>query len=131
MSSDNNSSSDSNNNVNHSKKRKRDPRNWKRNSDKLKRLRGELYVSISGKVVPARETGPACNCRRKCVDILDEEEKQEIITKFNSLSSKEAQDAFLCASIAPRPVQRRRPRKGDESGVRNFSYAYKVCIKYL
>lgn len=42
----------------------------------------------------AREIGPAYNCRRKYVDILDGEEKKEIITKFNCLLSKKAQDDF-------------------------------------
>lgn len=107
MSSDNSRSNSDNTVHGHqSRKRQRDTSKWKRNRDKLKRLRGESYITCSGKFVPACETGPACNCKRKCVDILDKKEKQKILTKFYSLSTKEAQDAFLCGSITPRHVQR-------------------------
>ena len=46
------------------KKRKRKPETWKKNVAKVKRVRGEVYISPStGKEVEARKTGPPCRCK--------------------------------------------------------------------
>ena len=41
-------------------KRKAKPGEWKRNAAKLKRARGEEYISSSGKKIAPRNTGNKC-----------------------------------------------------------------------
>ena len=41
----------------------------KRNVAKAKQVKREAYISpTTGKTVAARDTGPACQCKRKCYD---------------------------------------------------------------
>lgn len=93
-------------------KRPQRPEKWKKNVAKSKRAKGEPYVSPStGKTVPARSTGEACNCRNKCYDFLSQEEKERVIEAFNALSNKDLQDAHLFGLNKSRDVKRRRPRQ--------------------
>ena len=51
------------------RKRPRHSEGWKGNVAKAKSAKGEAYVSpTTGKMVAARESGPACQCKRKCYD---------------------------------------------------------------
>jgi hypothetical protein len=53
---------------------------WKRNVAKAKRAKGETYISpTTGKMVAARETGPACQCKRKCYDAFSSAEKADLL----------------------------------------------------
>nr|CAI5839650.1 unnamed protein product [Callosobruchus analis] len=42
------------------KKRKRDPKTWKDNKRKTASLKGEAYVSTSGRTVTSKITGSSC-----------------------------------------------------------------------
>ena len=55
------------------KRKIRHPENWKRNVNKLKRAKGEEYVSTSNKNVKARVTGASCQCIHRCFDKFNEE----------------------------------------------------------
>lgn len=52
-----------------------------------------------------------------------------MISDFNALTDRDAQNSFLVGLITVGPVQRRRPRK-DEAFARlnDYSYTYKVCV---
>ena len=84
------------------KKRPRRPDRWKKNVAKLKRVRGEEYISpSSGRVVPPRKTGEACKCkRRRCFEYFSDHEKKDILSQFNHLANKEIQDAYLFGLIS-------------------------------
>ena len=72
------------------RKRPRRPETWARNVAKAKRAKGEVYVSpTTGSVVPARRTGPPCNCKcLKCYEKFSDDEKEALIRNFNELGGK-------------------------------------------
>ena len=110
------------------KKHPRRPEHWARNVAKAKRAKGEAYVSPStGKEVPARETKPACKCRRKCYEAFRDAERGNLLQQFNDLGKKEVQDAYLFGLISSRPIQRRRPRTGARRA-RRATYFYHVSV---
>ena len=110
------------------RKRPRRPENWKKNVAKAKRAKGEAYVSPStGKEVPARETGPACKCKRKCFYAFSDAERHDLLSRFNGLGNKEVQDAYLFGLISTKPIQRRRPRRSSGKA-RRASYYYHVSV---
>lgn len=113
------------------RKRPRRPTTWKKAVAKVKRARGEAYVSpSSGKLVPERSTGPSCRCRNKCFDLFSHEEKQAIIRDFNMTAEKQLQDAHLFGLIKSKEVVRRRPRLsgGKGNAPRRATYTYYVSV---
>nr|CAI5840304.1 unnamed protein product [Callosobruchus analis] len=59
-------------------KRKRCPVAWKKNARKRARLHGEQYTSESGKLMEEKATGPDCTCKKKCMSIINQTEKESI-----------------------------------------------------
>lgn len=110
----------------HSRKRKRNPKEWTRSVNKRKKAEGEEHERRDGTRIPARKTGPPCTCKRNCFSFFTEVERQQIVTEFNALGSKDVQDANLFGLISRRPVHRRRTRNGTRSNARDYSCTYKV-----
>ena len=110
------------------RKRARRPETWKREAAKVKRARGEEYVSPStGRVVAARTTGPPCTCRLNCFERFSQSEKLQVIQSFYTLGSKNLQDSHLFGLIRSTPIKRRRPRGGVKSP-RLANYTYSVSL---
>ena len=63
-------------------KRVRRAESWKRNVAKVKRAKGEEYISPSTGVVPSRKTRPSCRKCHRCFDQFSEEERSGIIKTF-------------------------------------------------
>lgn len=84
-----------------SKKRKRNPNEWKRRKAALAREKGQAYSSQSGKEVPQKEInlGTLCNlnCRFKCSKI-DHEQRKKIFDNFYSLTT-DAKNTLIFKSI--------------------------------
>ena len=112
------------------RKRVRRPETWKKNVAKVKRAKGEEYISPStGETVSARKTGPSCRCKRLgCFDYFSESEKTGLIEDFNKIGDKNLQDAHLFGLIDSKEVQRRRPRLSSNSKQRKASYTYHVSV---
>ena len=112
------------------RKRLRKPETWKKNVAKVKRARGEAYVSpCSGREIEARKTGPPCQCKRHCFDQFTVEERESIINDFYALGDKQLQDAHLFGLISSHEVKRKRPRRRSVSArkkARKASYTYRV-----
>ena len=108
------------------RKRTRNPEAWKKTVTKRKKARGEEHERHDGTTAPARSTGLPCSCNRKCFSFFTDEERQQIITGFNGLGSKDLQDANIFGLISRRPVKRRRSRNGTRSNSRDHSYTYRV-----
>lgn len=110
------------------RKRPRRPENWRKNVAKAKRAKGEAYVSpTSGKLVPARKTGPACKCKRKCYEFFSDAERDDLLKRFYGLANKEVQDAYLFGLISSKFIKRKRPR--TSTGItRRASYCYHVSV---
>ena len=114
------------------KKRPRRPETWKRNQAKAKRAKGEEYTSPStGKTNPARSTGPPCTCKKRCFELVSEDEKRSLLEAFNGLANKDLQDAHLFGLIVSRDIKRRRPRGASARSVRRASYTYHVRGKIV
>lgn len=69
------------------------------------------------------------SCRKKCLEKLSEEAKQEVFNKFYSFGSKNEQDAYLQSLISAVTVQRKRP-KNNGSKPKPHKWAYKYNINY-
>ena len=111
------------------RKRVRHPETWKRNMARAKRAKGEEYVSPStGELVPARETAPACKCKRKCYDAFTEDERTSILQEFNGLANKELQDSYLFGLISTTAIKRRRPRGSSGKAPPRAMHVYRVSI---
>ena len=108
------------------RKRRRDPSQWTRNANKLKRARGEEYVNRNPQIVSAKMVGHPCKCKRKCFEKIGEDKIKAIFDGFLQLSDKDKQDAYLFSLISCSPVMRRRPRFEDSSMHRSASYYYRV-----
>ena len=78
----------------------------------------------------SHELSNDCKCTRlKCFETVSVEERQAIITMFNSLDSINAQNSYLAGLIAVLPVLRRRSRRPDGKEHYDASYRYKVRVK--
>ncbi|GFO32007.1 vitamin B12-dependent ribonucleotide reductase [Plakobranchus ocellatus] len=75
-------------------------------------------------------TGGSCNCTRfQCFEVTTAPERENLIAKFNSLSSKDDQDSFLASLISITSVRRRRPREDSQNNIpNNNSYTYVAPI---
>ncbi|KAG8289470.1 hypothetical protein J6590_108551 [Homalodisca vitripennis] len=100
---------------NYAKKRK----NFGRMQDVMKRL-----------MLCSHELGPDCKCLRlECFKNISLSERQDIISKFNLLSSHEKQSMYLCGLILCCLVTRHRPKKSEaEADFHTISYTHKVRV---
>lgn len=92
------------------KKRKvRDPRSWKVNIQKRKRLEGESYETKHGKTKPARpikEPTCASNTKHECTRLVPEDERIKIYTKFRSFQSLQEQRHFIISHVTKKSKNR-------------------------
>nr|CAI5821872.1 unnamed protein product [Callosobruchus analis] len=77
------------------KRRKKQPHEWKQNKRKQARLRGEEYVSTSGKTISRKMVGEISSCSDKCTEQILQDEKQAILSKLYEMKSKDQQDTYL------------------------------------
>ncbi|KAG8275690.1 hypothetical protein J6590_081537 [Homalodisca vitripennis] len=110
-------SSGSDEDVNVGKKRKQNPRNYKRNQIKSARLSGQAYESFSGKKVEEKKVGNPCRCSAKCFEHIGPENVQDTFNRFYSAyKTKDEQDLFLHGLIDVGDVVTRRPGSRDIKG---------------
>ena len=108
------------------RKRKRRPETWKRNVAKVKRAKGEEYISpTTGKLIEGAKQGLPCTCQRKCFERFSEAELSRIFTCFWELGDKNVQDAYLHGLIRVKNVERRRPRR-SHCKARSVTFVYVV-----
>ncbi|CAH1110514.1 unnamed protein product [Psylliodes chrysocephalus] len=77
------------------------------------------------------ELGDDCMCKRlKCFQKITIKERQVILNNFNQLNSTTQQNLYLCGLISCKTIQRRRPRKSEDTALlHDKSYLYHVKIK--
>lgn len=115
--------------VNQGKKRKSDPTSWGRSVRKMKSARGEAFVNSKGKHISEKNVGPPCQCKKKCFEILGEENINRIFTEFYNMGDKGLQDSHLFGLIQTKPVARKRSRSGARGDYRQSTYAYTVRLE--
>nr|CAI5850994.1 unnamed protein product [Callosobruchus analis] len=103
------------------KRRKKQPHEWKQNKRKQARLRGEEYVSTSGKTISRKMVGEI-SCSDKCTEQILQDEKQAILSKLHEMKSKDQQDTYLMGLMEVKPIARR--RKSSRNCVKTATFSY-------
>ncbi|XP_069362188.1 uncharacterized protein [Maniola hyperantus] len=85
-----------------SRKRKRNPKLWKRNVRKENRTHGRSYTSCKGTLKLAKQLGPSCNCKKKCADKFPEYLRQKIFAELYDLTA-ESQSQYIASLIEEFP----------------------------
>nr|CAI5821871.1 unnamed protein product [Callosobruchus analis] len=104
------------------KRRKKQPHEWKQNKRKQARLRGEEYVSTSGKTISRKMVGEISSCSDKCTEQILQDEKQAILSKLYEMKSKDQQDTYLMGLMEVKPIARR--RKSSRNCVKTATFSY-------
>ena len=127
------SSNGSNDTPARPRKRPRRPETWTRNVAKAKRAKGEVYVSpTTGSVVPARQTGPPCNCKSEMLrEVLGCRGGSNKRFQCPCMEKKNLQDAYLFGLIKATAVKRRRVRRQSSGRQRKATYTYHVSGKTI
>lgn len=68
------------------KKRTRNPENWKKEKRKRAILSGRPYVNTKGELVGPRAIGPDCNCKNKCFQAVNDDNRNAIFNGYYSLN---------------------------------------------
>ncbi|XP_065556256.1 uncharacterized protein LOC136024745 isoform X2 [Artemia franciscana] len=95
---------------------------------KKARVMGTAYTGYKGKQIPERKPGGDCKCKRKCFEIINEDERLEIFNHFNGLGSKDEQDCYLQSFISLAGIKRRRSRTstGESVKPREATFIYEI-----
>ncbi|XP_046740862.1 uncharacterized protein LOC124408166 isoform X1 [Diprion similis] len=111
-------------------KRTKHPEKWKVNVKKNARLRGEEYIGVGGKIVPAKVMGPPCDCRMRCSDKIDEEARAQLHNVFWKTCTWEQRKQYVALSVKESPKQRTRCRGNVKSEHRRqVTFTYSLLIK--
>ncbi|XP_012286080.1 uncharacterized protein LOC105702803 [Orussus abietinus] len=111
-------------------KRTKHPEKWKVNIKKNARLRGEEYVGVGGKIVPAKVMGPPCDCRMHCSEKIDEEAREQLHNVFWKTCTWEQRKQYIALSVKESPKQRTRCRGNVKSEHRRqVTFTYSLLIK--
>ncbi|XP_011159512.1 uncharacterized protein LOC105195690 [Solenopsis invicta] len=110
-------------------KRIKQPENWKVNMKKNARLKGEEYIGVGGKIVPAKKMGCPCICRMHCADKIDEREREELHKAFWKTCTWQQRKQYIALSVKESPKQRTRLRNNVQSE-RSMSRCRQVTFTY-
>lgn len=92
------------------RKRTRNPENWKVNKTKALTVKGKAHTNWKGQFIPEKTIKKtkdcAVKCRFKCASKIQDETRQELFDDYHNLSS-EQQRYFILNTTACNPVQRR------------------------
>jgi len=116
-----------------SRKRQRRRQTWQKNVRKMKRTKGEEYVSdTTHKRVKERCVKPidCSKCRQKCSSKVTEEQRQALFAEFYGLTSWEAQTAYIVQSIMEFEPARRATKTMQSGSVprKSQSRAYYLTV---
>ena len=83
------------------RKRRRQPNQWKKNRHKAKKLSGAEYLSVNGTVVLAKRPQQVnCSkCRFKCAEKISEDARNEICSAYYALSDYVRQKDFVSCHV--------------------------------
>ncbi|XP_054002221.1 uncharacterized protein LOC128888992 isoform X1 [Hylaeus anthracinus] len=111
-------------------KRTKHPELWKVNVKKNARLRGEEYIGVGGRLVPAKAMGPPCKCRMRCIEKIDESAREELHNIFWKTCSWEQRKQYVALSVKESPKQRTRCRGNVKSEHRRqITFTYSLLSK--
>lgn len=94
--------------------------------NKIKRNSGQAYYTSKEKFIPAKEfKHKNCNCKRKCIEKVNERECKEIFDNFWKLSDFNLQNIFLYSSVQRNAIKRRKSKSNQ--GIKR-AYHYKFHL---
>lgn len=112
--------------------------NYKRNVVREARVKGQEYVSYSGREVAGKSkpNNISCKCPAKCFRMIDQTVIENNWTYFYSIENKNSQDTYIQTLIESREVKRRKkveqdnavPDQGEQNFKRNHTFLYNVKI---
>ncbi|CAH0663441.1 unnamed protein product [Chilo suppressalis] len=108
------------------KKRSRNPEEWHKQKQKRLRIAGLEYINANGKVVPPKQPGPDCNCRRRCFQKVPEDVRLKTFQGFYSMKSHDEQNAYLFGLMRQVDVKRKRVKSSSR---RTCTFEYFVRVK--
>ncbi|KAG6453570.1 hypothetical protein O3G_MSEX008223 [Manduca sexta] len=108
------------------KKRLRNPEEWHKQKQKRLRIAGLEYINANGKVVPPKQPGPDCNCRRKCFQKVPEDVRLKTFQGFYSMKTHDEQNAYLFGLMRQVDVKRKRVKSSSR---RTCTFEYFVRVK--
>lgn len=99
-------------------------------SSKKRKKFGTMFEADKKLRNSSYETGEDCRCKRyQCFTKVSQIERNKLISDFNKLGDRNAQNSYLSGLVSVHAVKRRRPRSGEEgASLHDFSYTYKVRV---
>lgn len=98
-----------------SRKRVRNPAQWKCNVRRINAVSGKAYESKKGKAVPEKKIKESCNpCKKKCSIKIDSKTRNEIFNKYWSPEmSWDTKRQYIISRVSKKPVERLRPKENE------------------
>ena len=114
--------------VKHTRKRTRNPDNWKRNLKRRKRCTGQAYLTKHGKQKRARQIRAGCNvtCRYGCKGKITEDQRRSIFEEYWALGDHTRQREFVARNV--QKTEKGRQVKHGCSSRRKFSYRWSFDV---
>ncbi|XP_039285279.1 uncharacterized protein LOC120351551 [Nilaparvata lugens] len=84
---------------------------------------------MPGRIFLKEKPGDDCKCRRKCYEVIGEDERLQVFSKFISLNTKNEQDCYLQTLMSTTEVKQRRRRKTPEESSkpeRGATFLYEI-----
>ncbi|XP_050515305.1 uncharacterized protein LOC126890430 [Diabrotica virgifera virgifera] len=103
------------------RKRFRNELNWKKTAAKIKRNSGSSYINSSGKTIEAKSLKPPCsiNCRLKCTEKINNQERQIIFNNFYALQDLTRQRDWIVRNIKKVQPKYRYTKEGSKRSYNN------------
>ncbi|XP_034825582.1 uncharacterized protein [Maniola hyperantus] len=108
------------------KRRTRNPEEWHKQKQKRLRIAGLEYINANGKVVPPKQPGPDCNCRRQCFKKVPLDVRMKTFQGFYSMKTHDEQNAYLFGLMRQVDVKRKRVKSSSR---RTCTFEYFVRVK--
>ena len=116
-----------------SRKRIREPENWKKNIRKHRRQSGLEYINTRGVVVAEKVLkSSTCSCPRKCRSKVPDEERAIIFSNFRSMGCRNMQAAFIAghvvSSVKKKCIKPAQVNGAERHKIRKHSFKYYLTL---
>lgn len=113
-------------NSERTKKRKDNSADYPRNKIKRAKVRGDEHINHKKKLIQKKTIGNPCSCKKKCFDLVSEEDQIQVLSSFLNMESKNQQDTFLQGLITCNDAARR--KSGDRRVNKDKTFTYCVLL---
>ena len=77
--------------------------------------------------VKNHSTGDPCQCKKECFELLNDQEKEDLINNFcDHYETKDEQDAYLASCVTVLPISRRYGSNSNYQNTASYNYHVKV-----